>query len=248
MKFFRLALLSYFFSALSCSLVFASPATASNAMYDEVLEEMEEGGALSDFDYEQFFFDLFASFADGPSHDVEEEMEMEMEEEPVMVEAALDMLDMPMAFSASPVLDTPDVNCVWYHVLISGQEYDLCFPKEDADMLWVSDSGYLYNVGNKDVIGRVFDGDVIPPTRAYKLVQLGSILRDNMNNLRSYGSYAMLQDFYFDSAGRKKYDLRFVHIQVLDVTNTYHTSNYLMYVIVFLLGGVLLCLLKKSSR
>lgn len=233
----------------ACSLSLSSPvlpaASLSTPSEAEQLEEfLDTAEELDDFDVQQFFYDYFNSLAGGPSFATPSEanyQELDIDE-PIEVYPAEELMSV-----YADVLDSPDVNCVWYHVEIDNREYDLCFPKSDADSLWVSDSGYLYNVGTSDITGRIIDGDIIPSSKAYDLVILGSVLRDNMSDIYEYNSYNELRSYYW-SGNRKFYTSSWVHIKVLDVTNTYQTSSYLTYIIIFLLGGGLICLLKKSLR
>lgn len=251
MKFFRKFFLSCFFSLACCISVFASTATASDAIYDEVVEEAEdediEEDIFPDIDYEQFFFDLYTSLVD--ESDIDSSAEEESDDEAIMEDVAPAMFDMPMLLSDSSTPDLPDVNCVWYHVLISGNEYDLYFPTEYADFLWISDSGYLYNVGLKTAIGRIFDGDVIPDSYAYPLVHMQPIMSEGgMSAIEKYGSYNTI-NFYYWLNGRKYYTQSFPHIQVLDTARLYHTSEFSNYVFYFLLtGGVLFLWLRSYKR
>lgn len=245
MRFFRRVLLSCTFSVLSCMPVFASTATASDAIYDEVLEEIYEEDMPPDIDYEQFFFDLYASLADGSSDTVDEEMEVDEE---IIYEADSDMLDMPMLLSTSTSPDLPDVNCVWYRVLIRGEEYDVYFPSEYADCLWVSDSGYLYNVGAKDIKGRIFYGDAVSYGELYPELQLNSILTTSITSIQHNGSYNLLTTFEPYNGiyrGRSSY----VHVKVLDIARFYQTSEFFSHIFLFVLtGGVLLLWLRSYKR
>lgn len=243
MKFFRRFFFSCFFSLVCCSPVFASTATASDAIYDEVFEETDEEDIPPDIDYEQFFFDLYASLADESSDDTDEGVEEE-----IIYEADSDMLDMPMLLSASSSPDLPDINCVWYRCLIRGQECEVYFPSEYADSLWISDSGYLYNVGSKEVRGRILYGDSISYGEPYPELRLDSILTTGLSIVQPNGSYNLLYTYELLN-GTYRTRVSYVHIKVLESTRFYQTSEFFYYTFLFIVtGGVLLLWLRSYKR
>lgn len=275
-KFFRTVSLVLSYSLLLATPVYADVATKSEAGYESdkqinssdkkvaesILEQVKDGGELTSFDFEQLFYDAIYSMFTGPAVATDSEAmylssnALVEDSKAVSVESAelleMDSFELDNSLLASfsrSKLDVPDVNVTWYRVKMNGNEYDLVFPKSDADSLWVSDSGYLYNVGAATVTGRIFDSSspVVPSDKSYDLVFLAPILRDNMSTLYNYNSYNELREYYWQS-GRKYYNSTYVNIEVLGVNNTYQTSSYLTYVIIFILGGVLICLLRKSLR
>lgn len=235
---------------LSCP-VYAAVATPSDiADASDALDDLDD---LSDMEREDILFDWLNSLIGGPGlatpSDTSEaaSSSMELDDFPVLTMSAPALLVEPLADGS---VDAPDVNVVWYDCTINGNEYQVAFPKQYASSLWVSDSGYLYNVSGSDIIGRVFDED--PATDdAFTLLVLSSLFSTgSMTDLHEHNALAELRTYYWDSTSydRLRYNSSWVHVQVNHVSDTLDTSQYGQYIIIFLLGGVLICLWKRSPH
>lgn len=251
-------MIARFCAALCMLLLFSTPVYAAVATpsdledVSDLLDDMEE---LSDLEREDLLFDWFNSLIGGPglaspsefTQDVSQASAESLEDFPVLTMSAPALEVEPLADGS---VDAPDVNVVWYDCTIGGNEYQVAFPKQYASSLWVSDSGYLYNVSGSDVTGRVFDED--PATDdTFTLLVLSSLFSTgSMTDLHEYNALAELRTYYWDntSYNRLRYNSSWVHVQVNHVSDTLDTSQYGQYVMIFLLGGVLICLWKRSPH
>lgn len=232
------------------TLLFSFPAyaVATPSDLDNLEEVLEDTESLSDMEIQDILFDYLNSLLSGPSLATPSEESEEILE---------DDTDFPVTTMSAPVLnidplidsiDAPDVNVVWYSCQINGNLYQVAFPKQYANSLWVSDSGYLYNVSGSDVTGRVFDSDPASDD-TFTLLILSSLFNNgSMNDLHEYNSLAELREYYWDSYDRSRYNSSWVHVQVNAVSETLDTSQYPLYILIFLVGGVLICLWRRSLR
>ena len=248
-------MVAWFLFALCGALLFSTPvyaAVATPSSLDQLADDLDDLEDLSDMEVQDLLFDYLVSVLGGPGLATPAELppasdtlDAVQEDSPVVT-----MLAPALEVALSDEVDAPDVNVVWYDCTISGQEYQVAFPKQYASSLWVSDAGYLYNVSGSDVTGRVFDED--PGTDdEFTLLILSSLFNTgSMTDLHEYGSLAELRSYYWDNTSydRLRYTSSWVHVQVDHVSETLDTSQYAEYVIIFLLGGVLICLWRKSLR
>lgn len=139
------------------------------------------------------------------------------------------------------------INVLRYDVSISGQEYTLLFPPEYADSLYVDSQGHLFNISISNIQGRLVDGNFNPYAQTGKLVYLTPCLGNNFSSIRNYGSPNYVREYYWTS-GRLQYRDTYANIQVNQYHHIFKVSDTLLYIVVVLMGGCLICLWRKSSR
>lgn len=248
-------------------LAYASPATPSNADYrdtdknqesgvedwlpedyeDDTIEELEEHGIDTNqlslvYDYFiQRFFDDFVGPGANPGLAENEDEDMEI---PVLVESDIS-LDSPVPFA----IDSTDSisNALRYRVRISGRDYVLLLSPDYINQVFIDSDGYLWNMGTSNIQGRLFEGSFNPTASTGTLLYLGPCLGNNFSANYNYGSPNYMRRYYW-SSGRLTYSDTYVTVQVEESGFSFRSGDILTYVIIILLGGMLLCLWKKSVR
>lgn len=241
--------------------VYASPATPGNADYhdqeltedvppdgyeDELTEELEGSGVDVDtlslvYDY---FMERLAGDFTGPGIDREAPADEDMEILGSISEYVPSDDSVPFALNHSDDV----VNALRYRVTISGKSYTLLIPPEYINQLYIDSQGFLWNVGTTNVQGRLFETELDPLADTGKLLYLSPCLGNNFSHNRQYGSPNYIREYYWTSSDRLTYDTAYVTVQVEESGFSFRSGDILTYVIIILLGGMLLCLWKKSVR
>lgn len=138
-------------------------------------------------------------------------------------------------------------NVISYDVTVNGTDYVLFIPPDYVDNLYIDSSGRLWNVGTASVSGRLFQGDFNATATTGILVTLGPCLGNTFSSNRSYGSPNYMRNYYW-SGSNLNYTTTYITIYVKQSRYPFRVSDSLRYVIIFLLGGMLICLWKRSSR
>lgn len=161
---------------------------------------------------------------------------------PVEVYALHDSME---TFSVSP---SDLVNCVCYDVTVSGTDYTLLFPSAYESSLMVDSDGYLWNVSGSQITGRLFQGEFDPHADTGLLLYLAPCLGNDFSVNHTYGSPNYVRRYYWSSSDRLSYTESYVSVMVNDTFHLLQTDKLLLYVIIFLIGGCLVCLFKRSGR
>lgn len=141
--------------------------------------------------------------------------------------------------------DAPIVNAVRYRISFNGVEYTLLLPSDAIDKVFIDENGYLWNVSTSNISGRVFSGSFSPTDDDGRILYLGPCLGNNFANNRNYGSPNYVRRYYW-SNGRLTYDDSYGVVTVLDSGYPFYQSQTLYYIIIVILGGILICLWRKS--
>jgi hypothetical protein len=148
----------------------------------------------------------------------------------------------------------PDRNVVVYDGVFGGQSCKLVFPLSLQASLWIDDSGYLFNVGSGNLVGRLFYTDQFDSSDyEYNLFTLRSVLTNTSSDIYRYGFPSYRTRYYRSSSSSSLANENIYGLyQVTDVT-VYESDSFdykmycIMLVTIFLIGGVWLCLWKRSS-
>lgn len=144
--------------------------------------------------------------------------------------------------------DSSVVNVLRYSVRINGSAYDLYLSPEYVDQIYIDGSSQIWNVGTTSISGRLFPGDFTATATTGYLVTLGPCLGNNFSANRNYGSPNYMRRYYW-SGNSLTYDTTYVRIYLEgDPPYPFRVSDTLKYVLIFLMGGALICLWKKSWR
>lgn len=140
------------------------------------------------------------------------------------------------------------VNVLRYSVSVGGSVYTLLLPPDALGQIYIDSDGYLWNMGTSSLQGALFTDEWNPLATTGRVLYLGGALGNNFSSNYSNGSPNYVRRYYI-SNGRVTYDTEYVTVQVLDSSLfPFLASDTLQYVGIILLGGVLLCLWKKSLR
>lgn len=139
-------------------------------------------------------------------------------------------------------------NAVRFDAVVDGVSYILYFPSDVADRLSVDQNNRLWNVSTSNVVGRAFESTFDPLQDEGYSIHLTPSLGNNFSTLHEYGSPNYLRHYYYSSTDRLTYSDRYVVVEVQKSYMPYLVSDNLNYILLFLLGGVLLCLLRRSLR
>lgn len=145
-------------------------------------------------------------------------------------------------------------NCLRYNVTISNVNYDLLFPSQYENSLYVDSNGYLWNVGSSTIQGLLVENNNLDPTADNgKILYLNSIFNNNFEISRNYGSINFLRRYSWKweryRGNYLDYSDTYVKVKVNKYYYPFSVSNTLMYIVVFMLGGVLfLCWLRLYKR
>ena len=241
--------------------VYASPATPGNADYseqelvedlppdgyeDETIEKLE--GLDVDVDTLSAVYDYFmeriSSDFTGPGVDRQTSEDENLEVLGDIQKYVPSDDSVPFAVGA----DDSVVNALRYRVLISGRSYVLLLPPEYVDQIYIDSQGLLWNVGTNTIQGRLFEDSFDPLADTGKLLYLSPCLGNNFSHNRENGSPNYIRNYYWSSYDRLTYDTTYVTVEVEESGFSFRSGDILTYVIIILLGGMLLCLWKKSVR
>lgn len=145
-------------------------------------------------------------------------------------------------------------NCLRYNVTISNVNYDLLFPAQYENFVYVDSNGYLWNVGSSTIQGLLVESNNLDPTADNgKILYLNSIFNNNFEISRNYGSINFLRRYSWKWERYRgtylDYSDTYVKVKVNKYYYPFSVSNTLMYIVIFMLGGVLLlCWLKLYKR
>ena len=145
-------------------------------------------------------------------------------------------------------------NCLRYNVTISNVNYDLLLPSQYENFTYVDSNGYLWNVGPNTIQGLLVENNILNPTADNgKILYLNSIFNNNFEISRNYGSINFLRRYTWKweryRGNYLDYSDTYVKVKVNKYYYPFSVSNTLMYIIVFMLGGVfLLCWLRLYKR
>lgn len=158
---------------------------------------------------------------------------------------ALDEGGNPVPLAVSDT--SPVVNAVRYSVRINGTAYTLLLPSDTVDKVFIDENGYLWNVSTSSISGRLFTGSFNPTATTGTLLYLNPCLGNNFSANRYYGSPNYMRRYYW-SGNSLTYSDTYCTVLVEESGYPFYQSQTLVYIIIVLLGGVLLCLWKKSLR
>lgn len=204
-----------------------------------------EQNEYDDMDMEDFtvasLLELLASYVVGPGVDTDA---IPNQVQPFENDFALDSgeeIFMPLSISNEDNL----VNVLRYSVRINGTSYTLLLSPSYVNQLFIDDDGYLWNMGTSSINGRLFIGEFNPTSTTGYLLYLNPCLGNNFSSNYNYGSPNYVRRYYW-SSNRLTYDDTYGVVLVEDAPFTFFQGDTLTYVIIFLIGGVVLCLLRKS--
>lgn len=231
---------------------YAAGATSSDADRDSLVDKFEE--VMDDDRYIDFVDDLLLRLVMLSSGDVSffgpvcSTPSNAAYEDPALLEAVEGDVypcdPVPLALSG----DESVVNVLRYPVRINGTAYDLYLSPDYVDQIYIDGDSRIWNVGTSAISGRLFSGPFTATATTGYLVTLGPCLGNNFSSNRNYGSPNYMRRYYW-SGNSLTYDTTYIQIY-LDGKTPYpfRVSDTLKYVMIFLIGGVLICLWKRSLR
>lgn len=138
------------------------------------------------------------------------------------------------------------VNVIRYNVTFNGTAYTLLLSPAYINQVFIDDDGYLWNMGTSTINGRLFSGTFNPTETSGRLLYLTPCLGNNFSINHSYGSPNYVRYYYWSSGSLRSSDT-YGLVRVTDPASfSFFQGDTLTYVIIFLLGGMLLCLWRKS--
>lgn len=230
---------------------YAAVSTPGDADRDRRMDQFEE--MMEDGSYTDFVDDLLLRMAMLSSGDVSflgpvfATPSHAAYEDPALLEAVEGDVypcdPVPLALSG----DESVVNVLCYPVRINGTSYDLYLSPDYVDQIYIDGDSRIWNVGTGAISGRLFSGPFTATATTGYLVTLGPCLGNNFSSNRNYGSPNYMRRYYW-SGNTLTYDTTYIQIY-LDGRTPYpfRVSDTLKYVMIFLIGGVLICLWKRSS-
>lgn len=223
---------------------FVAPASPSDALVDIDDDFLED--KINEFSYDylslSFLRSLHMLFSDSDSLDLGEEWDVipyEGEDE------FLDSFDDPGDRAVSYSDDVSNV--IAYDVTINNSDYVLYLPPDYVDNLFIDSQGRLWNVGTNNISGRLFTGNFNATATTGDLVTLGPCLGNTFSLNRNYGSPNYVRHYYW-SGNSLNYNTTYVVIKVKESRFPFRVSDTIGYIDIILLGGILICLWKRSAR
>lgn len=147
---------------------------------------------------------------------------------------------------------TDFVNAVRYDCTLAGRSATLLFPSGSESYLFIDSQKQLWNMSNNTIQGVVIYDSVWDPTADEgTLVYLTPCLGNNFSANHEGQSPNYIRRYYWERTNygeRLTYDTTYVVVTVTDSPFPFVVKDIPLYVIILLIGGVLLCLLKKSLR
>lgn len=262
MKFKKIVFLSCFLSAFFIV----------NVKADEISAEIPEVGIDEDFEVSYFDNDVLTELMKinekldlltaTPSEVLEDEVleSEEVEEEetheviPYVEEEDNGRSDFrSVSRTTNPAYRTY-TNCIRYNISINNTDYDLLFPSSYENFIYVDSNKYLWNVGDRTIQGLLVENNTLNPTADNgKILYMNSIFNNNFETVRNYGSLNFLRKYTWKweryRGNYLDYSDTYVKVKVNKYYYPFSVSNTLMYIVVFMLGGVLfICWLKLYKR
>lgn len=207
--------------------------------------------------------------------DLEEDSNVSNQELYAVVVEIRDLLSVPVPASPSDAVDAadevanisvyedavayavsglPDRNVIVYDGSFGGTSCKLVFPASLQSSLWVDDSGYLFNVSGSNLVGRMFFTDSFDYSDyEYDVFTMRSVLTNTSNDILRYGYPSYRTHYYRSTSTSLQSDVTYGLFKVSEVKNYVSDSvDYKVYsvllVVIFMIGGVWLCLWKRSSN
>lgn len=212
----------------------ATPSQAEGIESNEAVEDLPEDTPPDSYNPETDVTGVGASLPD----DYAEQM-------PEDVRTAVDD---PVPFALSD--DTYHKNVVVYTGRFDGHDYDLIFPYSAYASLDVI-NGYLVNVGDSSVTGRMLDvASALNPADYDTYTFVCNPVYGSTSNVLRYGSFNYQRHYYRTTSS---YDDRIAYSDVygnfyVDSVKLYYgfadRTYYAVLVVIFLIGGVILCFRK----
>lgn len=140
------------------------------------------------------------------------------------------------------------VNALRYSVRFNGTDYVLLLPANYVDQVYIDENGYLWNMGTSTISGRLFVGAFNPTATSGDLLYLNPCLGNNFSANNNYGSPNYRRHYYWSSGSLRSTDTYGVVAVIEEPGYPFIQGETLTYIVIILLGGMLLCLWKKSVR
>lgn len=228
-------------------------ASGSNAM--SLIEEMAEMEGLSEDEYkyldlEDFssstLLELFVSRISGPGFS-RPSSPSDASPDDIQSFDASSLLFSDEDFTSFAIQDSDAiVNAIRYNIVFNGSSYTLLLSPSYIDQIYIDSDGYLWNMGTSSIQGRAFSGTFNPTSDTGYLLYLNPCLGNNFSSNHNYGSPNFLRRYYW-SSGSLRYSDTYGVVHVKNPESfSFFQGDTLTYIIIFILGGILLCLWKKS--
>lgn len=237
-------------------------ATSSNAhrkasSSDALRDALNELNGIEDEDYDSYtledydlldLLELLFSYVTGPGvtyNNVPESLDEE--NQPEDIEAyVFSEDDLPDGVESLAISgNAPVVNAVRYSIRFNNTNYTLLLPSDAVDKVYIDDNGYLWNMSTANVSGRVFTGDFDPTANTGYILYLSPCLGNNFTANNNYGSPNYVRRYYWSSGSLRTSDT-YGTVLVLESGYPFYQSQTLQYIGIVLIGGILICLWRKS--
>lgn len=166
------------------------------------------------------------------------------------VDSGIYLLDDALPLSVESQTDF--VNAVRYDCSFAGRSATLLFPSGSESYLFIDSENHLWNMSNNTVQGVVvYDSLWDPTAEEGTLIYLTPCLGNNFSSNHEGQSPNYIRRYYWERSNygeRLTYDTTYVAVSVTDSPFPFVVEDIPLYVMILLMGGVLLCLLKKSLR
>lgn len=140
-------------------------------------------------------------------------------------------------------------NVLAYTVRIDGSNYNLYLSPDDIDRIYIDSNNYLWNVGTSQITGRLFSGSFNPRADSGMIMYLQPSLGNNFSNNHNYGTPNYYRNYYWTTNGSGNrvltYSTRYCTIQVTSNPYPLVQSMVPYFIIIFLVGVMLVCLLRR---
>lgn len=140
-------------------------------------------------------------------------------------------------------------NVLAYTVRIDGINYNLYLSPDDIDRIYIDSNNYLWNVGTSQITGRLFSGNFNPRADSGMIMYLQPSLGNNFSTNHNYGTPNYYRNYYWTTNGSGNrvltYSTRYCTIQVTSNPYPLVQSMVPYFIIIFLVGVMLVCLLRR---
>lgn len=140
-------------------------------------------------------------------------------------------------------------NVLAYTVRINGSNYNLYLSPDDIDRIYIDSNNYLWNVGTSQITGRLFSGSFNPRADSGMIMYLQPSLGNNFSTNHSYGTPNYYRNYYWmtNASGNRvlTYSTHYCTIQVTSNSYPLVQSMVPFFIIIFLVGVILVCLLRR---
>ena len=139
-----------------------------------------------------------------------------------------------------------------YRIRYGGSTATAAFPLASAENLSVTSDGILINTGTNNISGRIFTSNYVDSYSSGYAVTLLPVLTGNIFSQLYNNGHSAYVTYYYNSSGRVQSSNTYYTIYcddyvLLPPVNSLQGHSYFVDIIVILLlGGVLLCLLRRS--